>query len=312
MSSRDLPTFLPTETPVDLVCVTYEGDARLMVLQMLSVDRLLDHRNLGRYMIVLNGADNSVLEEYLRAHTFPRLSEELRAKVEFVHGKAVLGGTTAGWRDQQAIKILVANLLGNDHYLLLDAKNHFIRPTLVAEFFLEGRPKTELKPMSDEWVQYLRHSLRQFRALTEENLQVLPPTVTPYVMIRAEALEAVRRIEHSTGQPFTSAFDAMGPKATEFFLYYSHFISEGGSFPYADAPPMGSTLYAVHPISPEGTHRRIQEAAENNHAVFGLHRKRLPQLTDGQRRDIAKLWGRHLLLEWEDAGWFKTYPDTLG
>lgn len=307
----NLPTFHATETPVDLVCVTYEGDARLMVLQMLSVDRLLDHEHLGRYVIVLNGADNHLLEDYFRAKAFPRLSSALRNKVEFIHGKTVLGGMSAGWRDQQAIKLLIANHLSNDHYLLLDAKNHFIRPTLVADFFLGGSPKTYLKPMTEDWVQYMRQSLRQFQALSEDNIKVMPPTVTPYVMIRKEALSAVQRIEAHAGKVFTEAFAKMGDKATEFFLYYSHFISGAGAFPYADAEPLGTTLYTVFPKEPEKVHKLIEEADQKGHAVFGLHRKRMPQLTEEQHQDITALWRKHLLLDWEDADWFMTFQDAL-
>jgi len=303
--------FHATQTPVDLVCVTYEGDARLMILQMLSVDRLLDHAHVGRYVVVLNGADNHTLAEYFRAHAFPRLSGALRDKIEFVDGKAVLGGASAGWRDQQAIKLLIANHLTNDFYLLLDAKNHFIRPTLVSEFFLGGSPKTWLKPMPENWVQYMRHSLRQFRALTEDNLKVMPPTVTPYVMIRREALAAVQRIEAASGKVFTEAFADMGDKATEFFLYYAHFISGRGSFPYADAAPLGTTLYTVFPSDPEMVHELIGDAAAGGLAVFGLHRKRLPQLTEPQKADIEGLWRNHLLVAWEDAGWFLTFQDSL-
>jgi len=296
-------------SPVDLVCIAYEGDARLMVLQMLSVDRLLAHTGLGKYVVILNGADNGALETFIRGEIFTRISTELRDRVVFIDGRSILGAESAGWRDQQALKLLIAKHLTSDHYMLLDAKNHFIRPATINDFFQDGVPKTSIKPMADNWIQYMRASLRPFQALTEGNLVSMPPSVTPYVMIRGEVLRLIERIEASTAKGFVAAFEDL-PRATEFFLYYAHFISERGRFPYVDAPELCTTLYTVWPQDPETVLRCVRGAAEKGHALFGLHRKRLPQLTDEQSRGIVTLWRRHLLKDWEDASWFMVYQEA--
>jgi len=294
---------------VDLACIAYEGDARLMVLQMLSVDRLLDLDGVGSYVVILNGADNAALEAFMRGEVFSRVSPELRDRVVFVDGPAILGAASTGWRDQQALKLLISKQLTGDHYLLLDAKNHFIRPTVMGDFFQGGVPKTVIKPMAEGWIQHMRASLRPFGALTEENLVTMPPSITPYMMIRKEVLSLIERVEASASKGFVEAFEDL-PKATEFFLYYAHFISGSVRFPYVDAPALGTTLYTVWPQDPEKVLALIDEAADKDHALFGLHRKRLPQLTEEQSLRIVSLWRRHLLKDWEDASWFMVHQEA--
>ena len=45
--------------------------------------------------------------------------------------------------------------------------------------------------------------------------------------------------------------------------------------------------------------------------MFGLHRRRLPQLSDVQRSLIFGLWGTELLTSDEDAAWFMEYENPI-
>ncbi len=117
---------------VDLVTITFEGDIRLTVLQILSVDRLLDHSNIGRYIVVLNGQDNARLEGFLKTSTESRIAPGLAAKIDYVNASTLLPGhDPLGWRGQQLLKLVVANHLAARYYLVLHAKNHFVHRTLV-------------------------------------------------------------------------------------------------------------------------------------------------------------------------------------
>ena len=127
--------------------VTFEGDARLAVLQVLSVDRLLDHENVNRYIIILNGQDNAAVETFLRASVDPEVGAELAAKIEYVPASELLPlNDPQGWRGQQLLKLVVAHYSTARYYLVLDAKNHFIHRTLVSDFFTETAIKTIRRP----------------------------------------------------------------------------------------------------------------------------------------------------------------------
>ena len=54
---------------------------------------------------------------------------------------------------------------------------------------------------------FVRASLRVFGAETDSRAVTSPPTITPYVMLRSEVLNLIRRIEQIYGMQFNEAFD---------------------------------------------------------------------------------------------------------
>jgi hypothetical protein len=48
----------------------------------------------------------------------------------------------------------------------------------------------------------------------------------------------------------------------------------------------------------------IAEAFALDLPMLGLHRERLPQLTESQRQGIKRIWERHGLVDPRESGWF--------
>lgn len=300
---------------VDLVSITWGGDKRLTVLQILSVARLLDHENIHQYVIVLNGGNNDSLKEFIVDAVKRQIPPSLLAKLTFIPAEDIRGEKTShGWRDQQIIKLLVARHLQSDFYLLLDAKNHFVHPALVTDFFVGDQPRTFMRPTLVEWLQPARASLSAFGVEDETAVQETPPSVTPYMMITGEVVHMVERLESQYDTSLADAFKhKLPPEATEFLLYWAHFTSQdNGLFPYTHKPAMSQTLYTVWPQDPARVEKLIAEVHGNTKVpVFGLHRKRLLQLSDDQRKRIEDLWRVNLLSPHESADWFMEFIGPL-
>ncbi|CAM3940493.1 hypothetical protein E4A47_05800 [Micrococcus flavus] len=215
----------PSRTTV--ASITFEGDHRLTALQALSVDRLFELDELEEYLIVLNGRDNSDLRVTLAGLLYGAVSAELWDRIRFlVPADVPRGGDGQGWHGQQALKLGLADLVRTDTYLMLDGKNHFVRPAGVADFYETGRPKTVWSDTSPYWDKYVRASLDAFDVLTDENARRMMPTTTPYLFISEEVRRTIDGLESKYGIPLKSA---MGKTkwGTEFFLYWP-FTDEHG------------------------------------------------------------------------------------
>lgn len=280
---------------------------RLSVLQALSIDRLFDLSGLDEYVIVLNGADNAALKREMLNHLEGRISQTLRSKMRFIAPKDLpRGGDGSGWHGQQAIKLGLADAVATDTYLLLDAKNHFVRPASITDFFHEGKPATVFSETQPNWETYVRASLEALDVYSEDQAARMMPTTTPYLMLTDEVRELIDKLERKYDKPLLQAMRST-VWGTEFFLYYAHLVSTGKPIPYTHAPAITHTLFTTWPQDPAVVMSIIEGTSAKNVPMFGLHRNRLPQLTEDQRTAISEMWGRYLLADWEDPGWFMAY-----
>jgi len=291
--------------PMTIATVTFEADMRLTVLQALSLDRLFPIEEIAEYILVLNDPAPVELEGVLRDHLTGRISEALMTKTRFLPPPEVATlAPMRAWRAQQVLKLEIARRVATEHYLLLDAKNHFVRPTTIADFWDGERIRTYVKdrPQWRQWV------LDSFEALgvtpTEDQVATPWPTTTPYLMITAEVRALLKRIESRHGAPLGTLFPDLG-SATEFFLYYAHMIDV-----YADDPPYTATspivaaLFRRWPQDPDAVMKVLDDTTTENIPVFGLHRLRVSTLTPSQRDAIESLWRAHLLSADDDTAWF--------
>ncbi|MDQ0820245.1 hypothetical protein QFZ79_002539 [Arthrobacter sp. V4I6] len=293
---------------VDLVTITFEGDVRLTVLQILSVDRLLDHSSIGRYIVVLNGQNNAQLEALLKTNTESRIAPGLAAKIDYVKAPTLLPGhNSRGWRGQQLLKLVVANHLAARYYLLLDAKNHFVHRTLVRDFFTETAIKTFRRAAPQIYYSHIKKSFGAFAAEDRagEYTESAMPTVTPYLMDAGLVRGMMSELESKyAGRAFEDLFEKELSGTTEFFLYCAYLVATGQESLYEDSAPMVVTLFTKWPQDHKDVMRLVNSAISNKVAMFGLHRRRLPQLNDEQRDSIVKLWNTELLTAYEDPAWF--------
>lgn len=300
---------------VDLVTVTFEADIRLTVLQILSVDRLLDHSNIGRYIVVLNGQNNARLEAFLKANTESRIAAGLAAKIDYVEAATLLPGhNPRGWRGQQLLKLVVANHLAARYYLVLDAKNHFVHRTLVRDFFTEKAIRTVRRAAPRRYYSHIKKSFGAF-ALEEragEFANSAMPTITPYLMDAGIVRGLMSELEsRNAGRSFEDLFEKELSGTTEFFLYCAYLVAIGQESLYEDSAPMAVTLFTKWPRDHKEVMRLVDSVIANNLPMFGLHRRRLSKLNDEQRDNIVRLWNAELLAADEDPAWFMEIDDPM-
>lgn len=283
--------------------VTFAGDARLSVLQAISIDRLFEPDDISEYLIVVNDTP-AQWQRDLFTVIERRVGARLWERTRIIPGAELTStGDMRGWKSQQVLKLEVARQVKTDHYLLLDAKNHFVRPSSIRDFWEGDRIATYVKarPQWRGWVQAAFDALGA--TPQDRHLEEPYPTTTPYLLITAEVRALLDRIGKRHG-PLADTFEDMG-SATEFFLYYAHLVDRfGDAMPYVNSEPRVTALFRRWPQDPLEVERLLTEAVTNDVPVLGIHRERVPQLSPRQRSQIVSIWRRHLLGPDEDAEWF--------
>lgn len=289
------------EVKMPIVTVAFEEDFRLVVLQAISIDRLYDLDTLTSYIVILNGGDNKLLRSQFEL-AFSYLSERFQSLVRFVNWADIYEVEQySGYYDQQALKLGISRFIFDEFYLLLDGKNHFVYPAGSSIFFEAGKPIASMERLNEEWRTKYEMSLRTLDIEPQGAPQDVMQSVTPYLMITKEVRALVNGLEDKFGEPLPEFLRLTG--GTEFMLYYSHLLREGRFESYSPSKMPYRTLFTSWPQDEEIVQKYIGELSEEI-PIFGLHRKRIPQLTSRQRDLVSAKWQERLLKPWENSAWF--------
>lgn len=292
-----------------IVTITFEDDFKLTLLQILSVDRLFSVNELTEYIIILNCPEDrgtnlrSMLIECLTG----AISSELMGKLRFYTWIDFFEeNERIGFYDQQILKLAVSRVVDDyPYYLLLDAKNHFVRKSSFNDFFVDGKPIGELVTTSPYWKNNLLGSLQVVGVENAEaRLDVMFPSITPIVMYTDIVQDLTRHLESRHRRSLPQVFKGREGNATEFLLYYSYLLLTEKITLYANSSTPVNTLFTIYPESQEEFARLVDECAQGIKPMFGLHRRRVSNLTALQSEMIIQMWRKNLLYPWEDAHWF--------
>ncbi len=281
------------ESSLSAVTVVFEADIPLLELQARSMARHVPDGVFDEVLVL----DNT------RAGLSPRARRRIRAelgahadRLAFVSRAAFhLEPTASGWRSQQSLKLLAARVLTADHYVVLDAKNHFIRATTAVDFL---DPETRLPHGGIH--SFERHPLRAHLEHVASRLGLDPEraverftaTVPPVVLDRRVVTEIVADIGGDDPARFVREFERAG--FTEFFLYSAWQISRGAK---PDDLVTGRSL--VSPTvwagaTTPGEVRSVLEQADRSHTTtLAVHRRALARLAPESVRDLANFWVDH-------------------
>ena len=120
---------------MDLVTIVFhhETEMKLLKLQAASLCYMDEHLIHTIYVLCHDKDPLSDGETESLVACYPPL---LQSRVVILHSVTLDPRfTTTSWTTQQIIKLLVSRLVKSSYYLVLDSKNHLIRPVSVADYF---------------------------------------------------------------------------------------------------------------------------------------------------------------------------------
>lgn len=289
-------------TPIASIC--FAEDLRLQLLQAISVDRMMDHGEVSRYLIVVNDPKEQSIRGEFKSLAQRMLSKDLFGKLEILTSSEILGDVGRdNYYDQQAIKLKLASVVESTHWLMLDAKNHIVHPVSMDIFAVGACSKVlmNVEGTKPYWERYLSRSL----SAVEVDLAAVPAnhlsSVTPIMLDAQIAREVVDFLESKYQSNLPAAMRKTG--GTEFLLYFSWILKKRYQDRFEIGPPPFRTLFTSWPQDKEQVSRFILETGADR-PFLGVHRKRLLQLLPDQKALISEKWHEFLLMPWEDSHWF--------
>jgi hypothetical protein len=284
---------------IDIATVVYGPDVWLLKLQARSLRRFFEQSDAGRIFVLINeDAPESTASRVLR-EVIPEYGS-LAERVKLVSSSELMHPHpgVAGWRSQQSLKLLVSTLVTTPCYLLLDAKNHFIRRVGMANFSDPATNRLRSYKVKEEGYlrPFLLNSLAYFGVAPQDfNL----PATTPYVMSTETVRGLLAHVEQKEGMPFDEFLHGVGRNMTEFYLYYAFILKTFGTVQklYSFGPRNAASLFTMWPRTAEHLENVFARTEDKNTLAFGLHKNRLPQLDPRACSRIALLWANSGLFD---------------
>lgn len=279
---------MAAEATLSLVTVFFEAEIGLLELQAHSLARYHAAGDFDRIVVIDNthaGVSRRTRERLERAFG------PWRDRVRFFRPDDLTAlPTLPGWVGQQVLKLMAHREIESTHYLVLDAKNHWIQPTDLHTFIApDGRARGASHT-------YRGHALEQRVSGVLSYLDVDPElwldhfsvTHTPVVLSRQVCADLIADVEKRSGLPFAQEFSRAG--LLEFPLYSGWIIARDGSL---DAEIDGSVIRSTTIWPSHGPARVAEELAALEHLdspFLGVHRRALARAGWPVSRSVADLW----------------------
>ncbi len=277
------------------VTVVFEAEVPLLELQARSIERHAQDGLFEEYVVI----DNT------REGLSPRARQRIRAELgshgdllTFTSGD-LLGAdadlASSGWRSQQILKLMVARLLITDHYVVLDAKNHFIESTTRADFFdrATGRPhggihSFEQDPLRPQ-LEHVALALGLDPALAVQRFTAAaPPVVLDCRIVNAIVADVGGGDPHR----FPVEFERSG--YTEFFLYPAWQIARGATLDdLVSGRSLASPTVSAGAAGVADVRAVLDRADASATTTLAIHRRALANLSSESAHDLAEFWARH-------------------
>lgn len=272
-----------------LVTVVFEPEIPLLALQARSLSRFVANGDFAKIIVI----DNTARGMSIRATRNLLVAYgRWEAKVEILRPATIANlPPCRGWIGQQVLKLLVHEHVNSEFYLVLDAKNHWQRPTTQASFVNpDGRSRGALHG-------YRQHALRNSLVRVLEYLDVdselwldrFPVTHTPVVLSVDVVRQLVAGIAERSGRSFAEEF--VRADLTEFFLYGGWIVATSGRLDqYIDGTVIRSSNVWPSGSSRSGFDHTIEEARRGDSPFLSIHRKALVKVDRYSAAVVADYW----------------------
>lgn len=215
-------------TSFPLVVVTCNRDLALLDLQAQSIQQYLEPGT--TVYIIVNEADPAQWNEYFDKnirHYYHQHNLIVLYKQEFEAAWALRKNTiSAGWEDQQILKLLIATRIVEPYYLILDTQNFLIYPLEKKDFPMENnkipyRPGKYVMPVSI-WQDYSNSVGVLLDEPTNDTMAICTPLFMHTNLVKS-------LIAHHQGEVgFSTWFHTASKIKSEFILYLFWAEKTGG------------------------------------------------------------------------------------
>lgn len=302
---------------LDFVTVTFGEELGLLQVQARSFALFMPDQLVKNILIIVNEANTQGVYTAIVENIVPFYGVHA-PKVRVLHRFEVSGKHTfmhRGWISQQVLKLMAAHHVASDDYVILDTKNHFVRPVTDRDFFagshkLKHRCVNLMYGKRSKWVSWFlpprrkklsrrfRGSMQYFGLNPTEFAENSVPKTTPFPMSTELVRDLINHIEEREKEPFPAWFESYF-EATEFYLLQSYAAFRGQSF-HNLYQPSKTGVMALYPEAKKRLSQLGQTLArvedDGSYFCLGVHRKLATCLSNRQKRLLTDFWRRRGLI----------------
>lgn len=281
----------------DFVTLCFENEIEMDLMKLQAMSFAFVPSDLVHEIIICWNDIGPFPSNFSIIEYYPKI---LRPKVKCISRNDIFDTEQkSDWRNQQICKLVVAKQIKAPHYIILDAKNHFIKPITEKHFYNEeGKPKLYLGNPG-KMISYFDYCLQYFN-IEKQNLQIASPysvedpncqfcTTTPFIFKTDIVLEMMSHMESVENLKFPDLF-LLHKEGTEFYFYISYLIWKEYIQGYHIQKKMHVTLWPD--LEKEWNQLDYIENSieEEDCQIFGLHRKAIVKMEKEQIQDLLKFY----------------------
>jgi len=288
---------------MSIVTVVYSEEMLLWELQAKSIKKFADLTKLDKVVIVINERDDHILENYVDSIVKFYFSDFIeKIKIVFASHYIESKDEILGWRSQQLIKIKASLECDSDYILILDAKNHFIKPFSIFSFMDENAgliySHHEGRGAMDK---FLIPSLGAF-GVVDEGIENILPCTTPYFIRREIIINMVLELQEIQNCSFEEYFLKKNRMCTEFFLIYAFLLKNNFLDRYFKISKelQCVTLFGIWPDTKEKVDWAFSRVSDPSTVCFGIHRLRFKNMSSDIQCRIVKVLTDSGLMDSDD------------
>ncbi len=295
---------------IDLVVVGFTGELRALKLQARSIRLYAKPGTFNRIFYVCNDQSFGVFKRYIKYEVLPELGC-FKEQVKVVDYKKLAGKRIrkTGWRSQQALKLLAVNIVSTPQFLILDSKNHFIRPIDKATFITpSGKLRVHSVPINELFRKHCIATCHYFGVEHGDKIEEAHPTTTPFMMATAITKGLLTNVEEREEKSFFDVF-IENTEWNEFYFYYAYMLSRQGLIEttYDECERYTVALFGQAAESNERVRMLIDALGDTNICCTGVHRRIYEVGLSNNMSDIADMWLRFGLIKTRaEAAYFQT------
>ncbi len=293
--------WLTKKQQLDLITVCFAAELNLLRLQARSIRMFMDSQILGRIILVINEPSPRAVMQAVKRDILPEYGG-FADRVIFVTAKELAGVrlNKCGWGTQQAFKILATAHAVSPLSMILDCKNHFIRPVGPDQVWSgDGRIKTRPYRIIPRFAHYFHAASTYFGVASNVGTEIALPTTTPFLVPTKLVADLIEEMEKRENKSFFEVFMRPKKRFTEFYLIYAYLISRVGSLEvlYNVVPNHAVSLMGSQKVDVDTVNVKIAQLEQEDVYCFGVHREVLAAGDPKILAAVTQAWRRFGLVQ---------------
>ncbi len=289
---------------LDLITVCFAAEVNLLRLQARSIRMFMDGEILGRIIIVINERSPRALVRIVKRVILPEYGD-FADRVVLLTAKELSGVRLkkSGWGTQQALKILATEHVVSPLSMILDSKNHFIRPVGSDQIWsADGRIRTRPYRIIPSFAYYFHAACNYFGVEPDVGIDVALPLTTPFLVPTKLVTDLIAEMEERENKRFFEVFMYPKRRFTEFYLIYAYLLSKVGSLDvlYDVVPNHAVALMSGQKNEVDTVKQKIAQLEQKDIYCFGVHREVLAAGNPKILAAITQVWRQFGLVQSKD------------